>query len=159
MGNKLSRSRDSAFSNFSEATFDTKPSHTQRQHRRGLLGPFGYSTTAEPLSDEVPPEDIFTPIQTDDILPQIPISNHHPVPRTSIEDDDLRTLHTNSFYANAFLGNQDQPIWTHPYSMWWGKGAQDSGTLLTWGINVGQVEEADLQYGPGEPPKASSDTS
>ncbi|KAF2626083.1 glycoside hydrolase family 81 protein [Macroventuria anomochaeta] len=109
--------------------------------------------TAAAPSDEIPPDNIFVPIQADDILPQIPISNHHPVPKTGIEDDDFRTLHTNSFYAGAFLGEQNQPIWTHPYSIWWGKGSQDPGVLQTWGLNIGHVEEVDLQYGPEEPPK------
>lgn len=107
------------------------------------------------MSDGLPPDNIFTPMQADNILPQIPISNHHPVARQGIEDNDLRTLHTNSFYANAFLGAQNAPIWAHPYSIWWSKGAQDLGTLQTWGIDVGHVEEEDLQYGPGEPPKVS----
>lgn len=93
------------------------------------------------------------PIQADDILPQIPISDHHPVPRTGIEDNGDRPLHTNKFYANAFLGGQNQPIWTHPYFVWWGKGSQELGTLQTWGVNVGHVEEGDLQYGDGEAPK------
>lgn len=132
-----------------------KAARTWREHSYNILSSFGYKATAEPPSDEIPPDNIFVPIQADNILPQIPISDHHPVPRTGIEDNDLRTLHTNSFYANAFLGGQNQPIWTHPYSIWWGKGSQDQGTLQTWGINVGHVEESDLQYGPGEPPKVN----
>jgi endo-1,3(4)-beta-glucanase len=156
MGNKTSKKRDSGTSLVSGADRDVHEApRTWRQHRRDILSSFGFRVTAEAFSDEIPPDNIFTPIQADNILPQIPISNHHPVPRTGIEDNDLRTLHTNSFYANAFLGEQNQPIWTHPYSIWWGKGAQDPGTLQTWGINVGHVEEADLQYGPGEPPKVS----
>ena len=154
MGIKQSRRCDSGISITSGGTgVTTKAPRTWRQRRRDILSSFGHKTTAEALSDEVPPGNIFTPIQADDILPQIPISNHHPVPRKGIEDDDLRTLHTNSFYADAFLGGQNAPIWTHPYSIWWGKGAPDLGTLQTWGINVGHVEEGDLQYGDGEPAK------
>lgn len=108
---------------------------------------------ATTISDIIPPDNIFVPIQTDSILPQIPISNHHPVPRKGIEDDDLRTLHTNSFYAAAFLGGQNQPIWTHPYLTWWSKGSQEPDLLQTWGLNIGHVEEVDVQYGPGDPPR------
>ena len=155
MGNKQSKKRDPLTSTTSIVTTETtKVPRTWREHRRDILTSFGYRTADGTASDEMPPDNIFVPIQADDILPQIPIRNHHPVPRTGIEDDDLQTLHTNSFYADAFLGEQDQPIWTHPYSIWWGKGSQDPGTLQTWGMNVGHVEEVDLQYGPGEPPKA-----
>jgi endo-1,3(4)-beta-glucanase len=129
-----------------------KPPRTWRDTRKDILTTFGYRVTAAPVGDEIPPDNIFTPIQADAILPQIPIGDHHPVPRKGIEDDHLRTLHTNKFYANAFLGEQNQPIWTHPYSIWWGKGSQEPGMLQTWGMNVSHVEESDLQYGPGEPP-------
>jgi endo-1,3(4)-beta-glucanase len=113
----------------------------------------GYSTTSAPIPDEIPPDNIFTPTQQDDILPQVPISRHHPVPLTGIEDDDLRTLHTNSFYANAFLGQQTQCIWTHPYSIWWAKGSMEVGVLETFGMCVNHVEEMDLVFEPGNPAK------
>ncbi|KAJ4350886.1 endo-1,3-beta glucanase [Ascochyta clinopodiicola] len=130
-----------------------KTPRTWRERRNHIFSSFGYGTTAVASSDDVPPDNIFVPFQADAILPQVPISNHHPVPRKGIEDDDLRTLHTNKFYANAFLGEQNQPIWTHPYALWWGKGTQEPGMLQTWGMNIGHVEEIDLQYGPGEPPR------
>lgn len=159
MGNEQSK-RLSVTSILSGNTVDSKMvARTWRQHRKSLLSSFGYSTTTAAIDDDTPPDNIFVPIQADDILPQIPISNHHPVPRKGIEDADSRTLHTNSFYANAFLGEQNQPIWTHPYFMWWGKGSQESGVLQTWGWNVGHGEVADLQYGPGDPPKVSCDES
>ena len=113
---------------------------------------FGYSTAVVP-PDEVPPDDIFTPIQKDDILGQIPIGRHHTVPLTGIEDDDLRTFQTNGFYANTFLGKQNQPVWTHPYSIWWGKGWVDAGLLQTFGMCVSHIEESDLVYEPGHPAK------
>ncbi|KAH9864463.1 hypothetical protein J1614_010397 [Plenodomus biglobosus] len=120
-----------------------------RDTRKGILTTFSHSTTA--TADEIPPDNIFVPIQQDNILPQVPIGRHHPVPRTGIEDDDKRTLHTNKFYANAFLGNQNMPIWTHPYSIWWGKGWLEQDLLQTYGINVTHVEEQDVAYGPGDP--------
>lgn len=117
------------------------------------MASLGYSATVVP--DEIPLDNIFVPIQQDNILPQVPIGRHHPVPRKGIEDDDRRTLHTNKFYANAFLGNQNMPIWTHPYSVWWGKGWQEPDTLQTYGMNIAHVEEADLLFGPGDPTNAS----
>ncbi|KAF1936123.1 endo-1,3(4)-beta-glucanase 1 precursor [Clathrospora elynae] len=142
----------------SSTTGPTKPKDSKREAwkgswrdtRNGIMTSFGYSTT-NIIPDENPPDNIFVPIQRDDILPQVPIGRHHPVPATGIEDDDLKTLHTNKFYANAFLGKQNQPVWTQPYSVWWGKGWVEGGSVQTWGMNVGHVEEADLAYGPGEP--------
>jgi endoglucanase Acf2 len=98
----------------------------------------------------IPSDNIFVPIQADNIPPQVPIGVQHPVPRKGIEDDEYRTLHTNKFYANAFLGEQNQPVWTHPYAIWWGKGGRDGG-FPSWGMNVGHNEESDLVYGSAEP--------
>ncbi|KAF2110570.1 endo-1,3(4)-beta-glucanase 1 precursor [Lophiotrema nucula] len=121
-----------------------------RESWKGTLNPFGW--TNAPASAE-PTNNIFTPIDSDNILPQFPINLQHPLPRTSIEDDKDATIETNKFYANAFLNNQDQPIWTHPYHIWWGKGAGKAGTETypTWGMNIANIEEGDLQYGPGDP--------
>ena len=101
----------------------------------------------------IPADNIFVPIQTDNILPQIPIGQQHPVPRKGIEDNEYRTLHTNKFYANAFLGEQNQPVWTHPYVLWWGKRGSELGAFTSWGMNVGHSEEDDLVYGEGVPAK------
>lgn len=120
-----------------------------RDTRKGILTSFGYSATV--IAVDIPLDNIFVPIQQDNILPQVPIGGHHPVPRTGIEDDDKRTLHTNTFYANVFLGNQNMPVWTHPYSICWGKGWAEPGLLQTYGINVTHVEEEDIAYGPGVP--------
>jgi endo-1,3(4)-beta-glucanase len=103
----------------------------------------------------MPEDNVFVPIAQDSILPQIPIGRHHPVPRTGIEDDDRRTLHTNKFYANAFLGGQSHPIWTQPYSMWWGKGDTNDGQFPTWGMNVGHIEDGDLAIAEGDPAPVS----
>ncbi|KAF1957052.1 endo-1,3(4)-beta-glucanase 1 precursor [Byssothecium circinans] len=117
------------------------------------LSSFRPTAPSKTTAFAMPTDNIFVPIQEDNILSQIPISHQHPVPRTGIEDDDLRTLHTNSFYANAFLGEQNQPIWTHPYYLWWGKGGKRApdGILATWGMCVGHGETADVIYGPGDP--------
>ncbi|KAL6703655.1 endo-1,3-beta glucanase [Coniothyrium glycines] len=125
-----------------------------RDKRRSIGFPFTSRIMPEP--EELPPDNIFVPIQQDSILPQIPIGRHHPVPLTGIEDDDDRTLHTNKFYANSFLGGQDQPIWTHPYMMWWGKGAQEGDVLPTWGMNVAHVHDEDVVFRRGDWAKSST---
>ncbi len=117
--------------------------------RKDSLSAFSQSTNADP--DDDPPGNIFVPIQQDDILPQIPIGRHHPVPKKGVEDDDEQTMHTNKFYANAFLGQQNAPIWTHPYSIWWGKGWAKGSLLQTYGMKVTHIEESDLAYGEGDP--------
>lgn len=101
-------------------------------------------------------DNIFVPIQADGILPQIPIGQQHPVPHTGIEDDDTRMLYANNFYANTFLGEQNQPVWTHPYALWWGKGRREGDQFATWGMNVGHVELEDFVAGEGPVEPASS---
>jgi endo-1,3(4)-beta-glucanase len=128
-----------------------RDSRSWRAIKKRLLESFASTNNPPVAANEIPLDNIFVPIQPDSILPQIPIGNHHPVPRTGIEDDDLRTLHTNKFYANAFLGAQDQPITTYPYTLWWGKGSEEPGILPTWGMNMSHVEESDLVYGSGNP--------
>lgn len=155
MGNQQSQKRNST-SDSSDRTEDSKRTpRTWREHRKEFLNSLSHGPPIAVQHSDIPLDNIFVPIQADDILPQIPIGNHHPAPRTGIEDNDLCTLHTNSFYANAFLDAQTQPIWTHPYSVWWGRGSQDLGVLQTWGINVAQADEDDFQHGPGKPPKVS----
>jgi hypothetical protein len=124
-----------------------------RSTRKEILNTIGYNSSSG--ATEIPPDNIFVPIQQDNILPQIPIGRHHPVPRKGIEDDDKRTLHTNSFYANAFLGDQNQPIWTHPYRVWWGKRWEESGLVKTWGMCLSHIEESDLVFGEGDPASVS----
>lgn len=123
---------------------------------RGTFSSFG--TTTVPAAGVIPEDNIFVPIQQDIILDQIPIGRHHPVPRKGIEDNEDRTLHTNKFYANLFLGNQDMPVWTHPYSLWWGKGHSEDGQFETWGMNIGHIEADEVVYGPGDPAQVTERT-
>ncbi|KAH7093413.1 endo-beta-1,3-glucanase-like protein [Paraphoma chrysanthemicola] len=120
--------------------------------RKGIVNSFGFASNPSSAA-EIPPDNIFVPIQTDNILPQIPIGRHHPVPRNGVEDNEGRTMNTNKFYANAFLGEQNQPIWTHPYSLWWGKGwdEKEPGLLKSWGMCISHIEESDVGYGSGDP--------
>ncbi|KAF2800174.1 glycoside hydrolase family 81 protein [Melanomma pulvis-pyrius CBS 109.77] len=123
-----------------------------RETWRGKLSSVGLApTTTASASAAIPEDNIFVPIEQDNILPQIPIGRHHPVPKKGIEDDDKRTLQTNKFYANAFLGEQNQPVWTHPYSIWWGKGDGLNGQFPTWGMNIAHIEAGDVSFGEGDP--------
>jgi endo-1,3(4)-beta-glucanase len=115
---------------------------------------FGYSPTPI-VAANIPPDNIFVPIQEDNILPQIPIGRHHPVPRKGVEDDDRRTMNTNKFYANTFLGELNQAVWTHPYAVWWGRSVEESGRLKTLGLCINHTEESDVEYGPGDPVSVS----
>jgi endo-1,3(4)-beta-glucanase len=130
----------------SAAWLDTiVPSRT----RKGFFNSFGYPS-APTAAAEIPSDNIFVPIQEDNILPQVPIGRHHPVPRKGVEDGDKRTMNTNKFYANTFLGDQSKPIWTHPYSVWWGKGWEEPGMMKTWGMCISHIEESDFAYGDGD---------
>jgi endo-1,3(4)-beta-glucanase len=122
---------------------------------QGILNSLGY-TSIRASAAEIPPDNIFVPIQQDNIPPLIPIGRRHPVPKTGVEDNDTRTMHTNKFYANAFLGDQSQAIWTHPYSVWWGRGREEPGRIKTWGMCITHTEESDLEFGTGNPANASA---
>ncbi|QDS75982.1 hypothetical protein FKW77_004248 [Venturia effusa] len=54
-------------------------------------------------------------------------------------------LHTNKFYANIFLANQTHPVWTHPYSVAWAKGRNDSDI---WGLSVSHIDRDQIVFGP-----------
>ena len=127
-----------------------------RETWRGPATPAATNTGAT-----IPEDNIFVPIAQDNILPQIPIGQHHPVPRLGIEDDDKHTFHTNKFYANSFLGDQTQPVWTQPYSIWWGRGniKNEPGQWPTWGMNIAYIEADDVVISEGDPPKVNYDES
>ena len=73
---------------------------------------------------------IFVPMSTNAPPEQITSRGDHVVKKTGIIDKDV-PIGTNKFYANFFLGNQDQAVWTNPYSLSWAKGRGD-----TWGMSV-----------------------
>ena len=54
-------------------------------------------------------------------------------------------ISTNKFYANLFLGNQNQGAWTHPYSLTWSKGG---GNLKSWGMAISHIDDSQRAYGP-----------
>ena len=55
-------------------------------------------------------------------------------------------LSTNKFYANFFLGNQNQPAFTHPYSLQWSKGGF---ATRSWGLAISHIDAN--QYAQGDP--------
>lgn len=107
--------------------------------------------------------DCFQPVSTERIPSQIPSRNDHPVPRLGIVSAvpsydkylNLSNLYpqasqsdpvpTNKFYANLFLGNQNQGVWTYPYSVSWSKGG---GDLRSWGMAISHVDDYQRAYGP-----------
>lgn len=91
--------------------------------------------------------DIFVAIETDAPPPQVSQRSDHPVARLGIANQTHK-LETNKFYANFFVGNQNQATWTHPYSVAWAKG---SGAAQSWGLAVSHIERSQLALGPGDP--------
>lgn len=157
MGHCHSQPRALSDTSSSSANNSTKrPWH--RQPVKSIIPLPPSSTRRSKPTAWAPPttENIFTPIQLDNVLDQVPLTTNHPVPRKGIEDDERHTLHTNSFYANSFLGDQNRPIWTHPYVLWWGDrkgGWLDEGEIGSMGMCVGHTEAGDFKFGEGTPAK------
>lgn len=51
-------------------------------------------------------------------------------------------IHTNKFYANLFLGEQQEPVYCQPYSVWW---SQDSDY---YGFAISYVTPSQRVFGP-----------
>ncbi|KAI9838364.1 MAG: hypothetical protein M1819_005632 [Sarea resinae] len=90
---------------------------------------------------------IFVPVATGPLPAVIGSRSDHPVPRQGIIQDG-KPISTNKFYANLFLGNQNQGAWTHPYSLSWAKGTGNAGS---WGLSISHIEPTQRAYGPGNP--------
>ncbi|KAJ4303275.1 endo-1,3-beta glucanase [Kalmusia sp. IMI 367209] len=90
---------------------------------------------------------VFRPMATDAPPQQIQSRGDHVVKKLNIVDGDV-PIETNKFYANLFLGNQNFPVWTHPYSVAWAKGTGD-----TWGMSVSHIERSQLAWGTETPPR------
>lgn len=87
---------------------------------------------------------IFQPIATDAPPSQIQSMTDYPVPTLGIQPQ-VNRLETNKFYANFFLGDQNSPTWTHPYSVSWSQGSGQTGS---WGMAVSHIERDQLATGP-----------
>lgn len=91
-------------------------------------------------------DNIFQPIASDAPPPQISQRSDHPVPRTGIEQQQQR-LQTNKFYANLFLSDQTNPIWTHPYSLAWSAGG---GQTKSYGMAISHIDRDQIIGGPAD---------
>ncbi|KAL9057906.1 MAG: hypothetical protein Q9162_002033 [Coniocarpon cinnabarinum] len=103
---------------------------------------------------------IFVPIDAGTFPEQISHQGGHPVPKRGIRES--APIQTNKFYANFFLGNQDQGTWTHPYSVTWLRGGSVDPYsacwvksvgwgLFSWGLAVSHISRERLALGPGQP--------
>ncbi|CCH41691.1 Endo-1,3(4)-beta-glucanase 2 [Wickerhamomyces ciferrii] len=64
-------------------------------------------------------DDLFgQPISTNEPLSQFQKKEHDIKPPV---DNDNKPVGTNKFYTNLLLENQNNPIWTQPYSIWFSK--------------------------------------
>lgn len=75
--------------------------------------------------------------------------SNHPVPRLSIAEKD-KPFQTNKFYSNLYLSNQDRPVFTYPYSVWFSKGNQlfPNGTREPFGLSMSHVDQDQRVFGP-----------
>ncbi|KAG8531003.1 uncharacterized protein KY384_004360 [Bacidia gigantensis] len=87
--------------------------------------------------------DCFQPLPTSSLPPQISSRSDHLATKLGINQNG--PISTNKFYANLFLGNQNQGVWTHPYSLTWSKGG---GNLRSWGMAVSHIDADQRAYGP-----------
>ncbi|KAF2274837.1 endo-1,3(4)-beta-glucanase 1 precursor [Westerdykella ornata] len=125
--------------------------------------PLGPSATVEPTGTLTPIEstldpgptapalqaahNIFVPMATDAPPSQIPTRSDHMVSKLGIHDQDV-PIQTNKFYANFMLGNQNNAVWTHPYSLRWTQGRGGR-----YGMAVAHVEREHFAWGEGDVPR------
>jgi endo-1,3(4)-beta-glucanase len=93
-------------------------------------------------------DDIFTITATGLPPPQIPTRNDHPVPRKGIAAAATKPVETNKFYANLFLSDQQESVWTHPYSVQWNRGG---GPTQSWGMGISHIDRSMFAFGEGNP--------
>ncbi|KAF1963501.1 hypothetical protein CC80DRAFT_433136 [Byssothecium circinans] len=115
------------------------------------------STSLEPIDSSLAPgptqslanaaPNIFVPMAADAPPAQIQRRGDHAVKKLNIVDKDV-PIQTNKFYANWFLGSQNLPVWTHPYSLSWAK-----GTGNTYGMSISHIERTQLAWDQGTPPR------
>ncbi|CAM1501907.1 Fc.00g038910.m01.CDS01 [Cosmosporella sp. VM-42] len=87
--------------------------------------------------------DIFAnPIDTKAPPSQIKSRTDHPVPRLGVSKKS--PIETNKFYSNFFLGDQQSPTFTFPYSIAWAAG---SGASTSWGMSCSHIEAKQRVFG------------
>jgi endo-1,3(4)-beta-glucanase len=92
---------------------------------------------------------IFIKIDDDPPPKNIPRVPNHPLERKGIAKETITPIETNKFYANFFLGNQGQSVWTHPYSLQWSKG---SGNAQSWGLSISHIDRSQIAIEPEKDP-------
>lgn len=105
-----------------------------------------FGPTATVSRTVISADDIFQSIATGAPPPQITDRSDHPVPRTGIQQQQQR-IQTNKFYANLFLGDQSNAVWTHPYSLAWSAGGGQTGSF---GMSVSHIERNQIPGGPAD---------
>lgn len=60
-----------------------------------------------------------------------------------------KPIQTNKFYANLFLGNQEQSAFPFPFSVRWLKGGNSN--IGAFGLGISHVVKDDITFGPGNP--------
>ncbi|CAI4616913.1 ASN_HP2_G0034930.mRNA.1.CDS.1 [Saccharomyces cerevisiae] len=81
-------------------------------------------SSSNPLADsQVNSDNIFqSPVLSNLKAPPSVFNKvQHPVPKPNIDDQSVDPLETNKFYTNMLLDDNTQPIWTHPYSIWFSR--------------------------------------
>src|SRR5215469_5216646 len=94
-------------------------------------------------------QNVFVAIASDAPPQQIRSCSDHPVPQLGITKQS-GAYETNKFYSNLFLGEQNNAIWSHPYSVAWSRG---SGNTNSWGLAISHIERSQLTWASGKPPE------
>ncbi|KAK9451563.1 endo-1,3(4)-beta-glucanase [Limtongia smithiae] len=92
------------------------------------------------------PVDLFRPVATTPPDAKFQRRPHPLLPKSvavNNEDGKGTPIHTNKFYANLYLGNQDLGVFVVPYVIWWNRGIQD-----TWGLGISQTSKEQRVFGP-----------
>lgn len=91
--------------------------------------------------------DPFRAITSDAPPSQFTSRSDHPVPTANIVTTESATLQTNKFYANLFLGTNEQSVFTLPYTLSW---AKNSGGTQSYGMAVQHADSTQRVNGPAQ---------
>ncbi|CCF59623.1 hypothetical protein KAFR_0H02140 [Kazachstania africana CBS 2517] len=82
--------------------------------------------------------DFDTPISTSKPASFIPrVAHAVSLPYSLIKSENNNSIETNKFYGNMLLGGQTNPVWTHPYSLWF-----NQNDPASYGIGVSYVQNS-----------------
>ncbi|KAK7723595.1 endo-1,3-beta glucanase [Botryosphaeria dothidea] len=89
---------------------------------------------------------LFVAVPGDASVPsQISARSPHPQQFLGIEGAGTTPLQTNKFYANLFLGQRNQSVWTHPYQVSKSIGQTPA---RSWGLAVSHIDRSQFAFGP-----------